>query len=169
MMAKNDGFAMAGWLVTIVLGAALAAGGYWYWKGHEEKQPEYKTLPVTRGDLVQMVTATGQLNPRTNVEVGCQVSGIIKKIYVDFNSPVTNHEVIAELDPTTYKTQVEAARANLANAKAALELAKANADRSTALYTNKIVAQADEDTAIATYHQQEAQVELMQAALHQAE
>ncbi|HWF19592.1 MAG TPA: efflux RND transporter periplasmic adaptor subunit [Verrucomicrobiae bacterium] len=151
------------------LAAILAGGGYWYWKHHAESDPEYKTEPVTRGDLVQIVTATGQLNPRTNVEVGCQVSGIIKKIYVDFNSPVTNRQVIAQLDPITYQTLVEQARADLANAKAALELAKANEDRSAILFTNKIVAQADQDTALASYHQADAQVQLKQAALSQAE
>lgn len=149
--------------------AAFAGGGYYYWQNHGEKDPEYRTISVDRGDLVQMVTATGQLNPRTNVEVGSQVSGIIQKIYVDFNSPVTNHQVIAQLDPATYKAVVAQARADLANAKAGLELAKANEERSTALFESKIVAQADQDSAVATYHQAEAQVALKQASLDQAE
>lgn len=168
-MAKKDGFGATSWLVTLAFLAAIAGGGYWYWQQHGEKEPEYKTMPISRGDLVQVVTATGQLNPRTNVEVGCQVSGIIRKIYVDFNSAVTNHQIIAELDPITYKTIVAQGRANLANAKASLELAKANAERSTALFNSKILAQADQDTAVASFHQAEAQVELMQATLDQAE
>jgi HlyD family secretion protein len=169
MMEKNSGFGVGGWLVVVALAAILAGGGYWYWQHHSQDDPEYKTEPITRGDLIQVVTATGQLNPRTNVDVGCQVSGIIKKIYVDFNSPVTNHQIIAQLDPITYQTLVEQAAADLANAKAGLELAKANEERSTILFTNRIVAQADQDTAVANYHQADAQVQLKQAALSQAQ
>lgn len=169
MMSKKDGFGATGWIIVLALAAILAGGGYWYWQRHSDSDPEYKTEPIARGDVVQIVTATGQLNPRTNVVVGCQVSGIIQKIFVDYNSPVTNHEIIAQLDPTTYKTLVEQARANLANAKASLELAKANEERSTVLFKDKIVATADQDTAEATYHQAEAQVQLMQATLEQAE
>ncbi|HZV33261.1 MAG TPA: efflux RND transporter periplasmic adaptor subunit [Verrucomicrobiae bacterium] len=169
MMSQRDGFGATGWIVVLALAAILAGGGYWYWQRNSENDPEYKTEPTARGDLVQVVTATGQLNPRTNVIVGCQVSGIIQKIFVDYNSHVTNHEIIAQLDPTTYKTLVAQARANLANAKAQLELAKANEERSTVLYKDKIVATADQDTAEATYHQAQAQVQLMQATLDQAE
>lgn len=168
-MSQRDGFGATGWIVVLALAAILAGGGYWYWHDHSDSDPEYKTEPIARGDLIQVVTATGQLNPRTNVDVGCQVSGIIQKIFVDYNSPVTNHQVIAQLDPTTYKTLVDQARANLLNAKAGLELAKANEERSTVLFKDKIVAPADQDTAVATYHQAEAQVQLMQATLDQSE
>ncbi|MDB6020504.1 MAG: Efflux transporter, family, subunit [Pedosphaera sp.] len=168
-MAKNEGFGLVGWLVVIVLVAAVGGGGYWFWQSQAEKAPDYKTVPVTRGDLVQMVTATGQLNPKTNVDVGSQVSGIIKRIYVDFNSPVTNRQVIAEIDPSTYQAIVAEARADLANAKAALELAQATEERTSVLYQSKIVAQADEDTAVAGFHQAQAVVLQKEATLQQAE
>jgi HlyD family secretion protein len=64
----------------------VAAGGVWYFKRGSSDAPQYQTTTVTRGDLTQVVTATGTLNPVVNVTVGSQVSGIISKLYVDFNS-----------------------------------------------------------------------------------
>lgn len=168
-MAKKDGFSVVKLLVVLVILGALGGGGYWYWLHNSEKAPDYKTAPVTRGDLIQVVTATGQLNPRTNVEVGSQVSGILSKINVDFNSPVTNHQIIAQIDPSTYKALVAQATADLASARAALELAKANENRTSALYTNKIVAQAEYDSDLATLHQSEAVVLQKEASLQQAQ
>jgi HlyD family secretion protein len=168
-MAKENGFGLVGWLVTIVVIGGLAVGGYWYWQHPGDTDPDYKTATVTRGDLIQLVTATGQLNPRTNVDVGSQVSGIISKLYVDYNSPVTNGQVIAQLDPATYKAIVAGARADLASSKAALELAQAEEERSKALYDSKIVAQSDYDTAVATFHQAQALVQQKEAALEQAQ
>ena len=72
------------------------------------------------------MTATGTLNPVVNVTVGCQVSGRISKLYVDFNSAVNRTEVIAEIDPSTYEAQLLQSRANLANQKANLALQQAN-------------------------------------------
>jgi len=97
------------------------------------------------------------------------ILGMISKIYVDFNSEVTNHQVIAELDPSNYKAIRDGAKADLASAKAAMELAKAEAERSQVLYQSKIVAASDNDTAIATLHQAEATVMQKEAALQQAE
>ena len=168
-MAKDKGFGAVGWLVVIAIIAGLAAGGYWYWRHSAETAPDYKTAAITRGDLIQMVTATGQLNPKTNVDVGSQVSGIISKLYVDFNSPVTNHQVIAQLDPGTYQAIVDQSQADVANSKAGQELAKANEERERVLYENKIVAKADYDTIVAALHQADAQVLLKEASLKQAQ
>lgn len=156
-------------LVVVVILGMIGGGGYWLWISQTAPAVEYKTAPVTRGDLIQTVSATGQVNPKTNVDVGSQVSGIISKIYVDFNSEVTNHQVIAELDPSNYKAIRDGAKADLASAKAAMELAKAEAERSQVLYQSKIVAASDNDTAIATLHQAEATVMQKEAALQQAE
>ncbi len=130
---------MIKWLIIIVILGGLAGGGFWYWKHAETKAVDYKTEPATMGDLIQMVTATGQLNPKTNVQVGSQVSGLISKLNVDFNSRVTKGEVIAQLDPSTYKAMETLANADLASAKAA-ELAQAEEEREDALYQSKIVA-----------------------------
>ncbi len=160
---------MIKWLLIIVIVVGLAGGGFWYWKHADRKAVDYKTEPVTMGDLIQMVTATGQLNPKTNVQVGSQVSGLISKLNVDFNARVTKGETIAQLDPSTYKAMETLAKADLASAKAALELAQAEEERENTLYQSKIVAKADFDTAIATLHQAQATVMMKQAALEQAQ
>lgn len=159
---------MVKWLIVLVVIAVLGGGGAWYWKQHDDKGPDYRTGEVTRGDLVQMVTATGQLNPQTNVNVGAQVSGIISKLYVDYNSPVTNKQVIAQIDPTTYKALVEQAEGDLESAKANLELQQAEEERSNALFQSKIISKSDQDSAVAVLHQAKATVIMKQAALDQA-
>jgi len=164
---KRSGFTR--WLVLLLITAGLVGGGIWYWKHPADAEPQYKTAPVTIGDMIQTVTATGQLNPVTNVQVGSQVSGIISKLYADFNTLVTNGQLIAQLDPSTYKAVEAQARGELASARAALELAQAEAERSEALYQSKIVAKSDNDTAAATLHQAEAQVSIKEAALSQAQ
>ncbi len=160
---------MTKWLIAVLVIAGLAGGGAWYWKQHEEKGADYKTATVTRGDLIQVVTATGQLNPQTNVTVGSQVSGIISKLYVDYNSPVTNGQVIAQIDPITYKALVAQAKADLASAKASLELALAEQERSNALYQSQIVSKSDLDSAVAALHQAQAAVMMKEASLDQAQ
>jgi HlyD family secretion protein len=128
----------------------------------------YQTTPVTRGDLIQMVTATGQLNPVTNVQVGSQISGTIAKLFADFNSSVSAGQVVAQIDPATYQAAVHQTEADLANSKAALELAQVNARRAEQLFQNKLIPQSDYDQAQASLHQAEANVQLKAAALERA-
>src|SRR3990167_1182184 len=87
---------------------------------------KFKTEKVLRGDIEATVTASGTVNPVTTVLVGTQVSGTIKNIYVDFNSPVKKGEVIAQIDDAQFVTKVRQAEANLESAKASAENAKAN-------------------------------------------
>jgi len=156
------------WTIVIVAAGAVIAGGVWYFNRGHTDAPDYQTAKVTRGDLTQVVTATGTLNPVVNVTVGSQVSGIINKLNVDYNSMVKSNEVIAEIDPSTYQAAVEQATADLANAKANLELQQAEAERSAELFTNKLVSGSDYDTAIANLHEAEATVQIKQAALANA-
>ena len=114
------------------------------------------------------MTATGTLNPVVNVTVGSQVSGRISKLYVDFNSPVKQGEVLAEIDPSTYQATVEQATADLANAQANLELQQVQYQRASELFTNKLVSGSDYDTALAALHQAEATVKIKQASLNNA-
>src|SRR5271154_3924982 len=159
---------MLKWLIIVSVIIVVAAGGFWvFYRGGGGEAP-YQTATVARGGLTQVVTATGALNPVVNVTVGSQVSGIITKLNVDFNSIVKSNEVIAEIDPSTYKAAVEQAQANLANAKANLELQQAEAERSANLFTNKLISGSDYDTAIATLHEAEATVQLNQASLDNA-
>jgi len=156
------------WLIIVSAIVVVAAGGFWFFNHGTGDGPQYQTTAVERTELTQVVTATGILNPVVNVTVGSQVSGIITKLYVDFNSPVKKGQVIAEIDPATYHAAVEQATANLANAKANLELQQAQAERSAELYTNKLISGSDYDTAIATLHEAEAMVQLDQASLDNA-
>jgi HlyD family secretion protein len=146
----------------------LIGGGIWFFKHEKTDAPQYQTVTVERGDLTQVVTATGTLNPVVSVTVGSQVSGIINKLYVDYNSTVKSNQVIAEIDPSTYRAAVAQATADLANAKANLELQQAEAERSAELFTNKLVSSSDYDTAVATLHEAQATVQIKQASLDNA-
>src|SRR3984957_19626615 len=167
MAEKQSG----GWLkwavILLIAGVVIAAGVRYFMRGKGDA-PQYQEAAVERGDLTQTVTATGTLNPVVNVTVGSQVSGIINKLNVDYNSLVKSNEVIAEIDPSTYKAAVEQSTADLANAKANLELQQAEASRSAELFTNKLISGSDYDTAIATLHEAEATVEIKQASLDNA-
>jgi HlyD family secretion protein len=168
-MARKTGASALKWILIILLLGAAAWGGWWYWKRPGEKPPEYRTASVTRGDLVQSVTASGQLNPVVNVQIGSQISGIIQQLYADFNSIVTQGQVIAVLDPATYRAAVNQADGELANAKAGLELAQVDARRAGELLQSKLLAQSEHDKAQATLHQAEAQVKIRAASLERAQ
>src|SRR4051794_31645061 len=123
-MATNGKSRRGKWLVIFLLLCAAIGGGIWYFKSDHADPPEYQTATVTRGDLTQAVTANGTLNPVLNVQVGSQVSGNIQKLFADFNSLVKSNQVVAQLDPANFLASVHQAEGDLANAKAALELAQ---------------------------------------------
>src|SRR5215467_4082978 len=141
-------------LVSILGGAA--GGGYLYYEG-QQQPPRYLTAAVERGAIATTVNATGVVNAVTTVQVGSQVSGTIQKLFVDFNSPVQEGEVIAQIDPAPLATKVAQGRANVAsamaavqvaqattvNAKAAVETAQANAESAKANVEKSKVALAD--------------------------
>ncbi|TAL05845.1 MAG: efflux RND transporter periplasmic adaptor subunit [Verrucomicrobia bacterium] len=166
-MAKNGNRGWIKWVIALVVLAAAGVGA-WLYKDHKDGEIEYQSVKVLRGDLTQVVTATGTLNPVINVTVGSQISGNIQKLFADFNSPVTNGQVIAQLDAATYRANVSTAAADLANANAALELAQVNARRSGELFKDKLISQSDYDTTMAALHQAEAQVLSKTAALDRA-
>src|SRR5919197_1847633 len=128
----------------------------------------YQTATVIRGPITQAVTATGTLNPVVNVQVGSQVSGNIAKLFVDFNSEVKAGQVVAQIDPALFQATVTQAEGDLANAQAALELAKVTATRAQELFARKTSSQADVDQAVANLHQAEANVKIKQGALDKA-
>src|SRR5947209_15941026 len=128
----------------------------------------YQTATVTRGPITQAVTATGTLNPVVNVQVGSQVSGNIAKLFADFNSAVKAGQTVAQIDPMLFEAAVMQAEGDLANAQAALELAKVNATRTEQLFKQKISSQQDLDQAMANLHQAEANVKIKQGALDKA-
>jgi len=157
------------WLVILLLLGGAGYGGWrWYGKHEKEAPVEYKTAAAARGDLIQQVTANGQISPVKNVTVGTQVSGIVKELYVDFNSRVTNGQVIARIDPSTYEQNLEQAEAELANAKAGLEYADLSYKRAKELTTAKLSPASDYDKAAVDLHQAEANVHIHEAAVRRA-
>ena len=139
------------------------------------KGPQYRTEKVTRGDIRAMVTATGAMNAVIMVNVGTQVSGTIKELYVDFNSPVKKGQILALIDPATFQAQVDQARANLAMAKAqeekaeaALLEAKRSLERNRILYEKNYIAKSDFDTAETSEQSARAQVSSAKAQVMQA-
>jgi HlyD family secretion protein len=128
----------------------------------------YQTATVTKGPITQLVTATGTLNPVVNVQVGSQVSGNIQKLFADFNSEVKAGQTVAQIDPMLFQAAVTQAEGDVANAAAALELAKVNASRTQQLFNQKNSSQQDLDTATANLHQAEANVKIKQGALDKA-
>jgi HlyD family secretion protein len=137
--------------------------------------PSYRTDPVTRGDIQQSVTATGAVNAVTTVQVGTQVSGTIKTLYVDFNSRVKKGQIIAQIDPSTFESQVQQAQANLLSAQGNLEKAestlvndKRTYERNKELLSKKLIAQGDLDTAETAYQTDKALVDVAKAQIAQA-
>ena len=129
----------------------------------------YDTAPVSRGKIMAYVTASGSLSAVVSVDVGCQVSGQINKLYVDYNSTVTNGQLLAQIDPRNYEAMVKQATAQLANSKANLELQEAQIARDSQMFTNKLISGSDYDTAVATLHEAEATVAIQQGALDNAQ
>jgi len=157
-MAKSK--STGGLIVGVVVVAAAAACGWYFWQQSSEKAPEYATTTVTRGSLTQAVTATGTLQAVTTVDISSQISGNIAKLYVDWNSPVKQGQLLAEIDPSNYQTALRQAEGQLANAKANYALMKANSDRTHELFKQTLVAQSDLDTAEAQLAQADAQVQI---------
>ena len=149
---------------AILLAVALVACS-----GRGKKDEKYKTDPVTRGTITMTVTATGTLSAVTTVQIGSQVSGVIARLYADFNSRVKKGQLLAELDPTPFEAQVEQRQADLTKAKVEAANAKITYDRQRRLVGSGLAAQADLDAARAQYEAAEAQVKQAEAALSQAQ
>lgn len=156
------------WILIVVMLTLVGAGIAWWWHWYNQDGTQYQTATVTRRDMTQAVTATGTLNPVTNVTVGCQISGIIQTLSVDFNSSVKIGQILAQIDAATYKAIVQQTEGDLANAKATRDLAQINAKRSKELYDAKLISDSDHDTAVATLHQADATVLMKEASLSMA-
>jgi len=146
------------WLLAVSL---LAAAGC----GKRLATTTLETAVVKRGNLTQKITATGLISAVKSVDVGSQISGTILKLFVDYNSTVTNGQVIAQIDPALYQANVHQTEGNLNNVKAALELARINEAREKKLLDDKLVSQSDYDQSLANLHQAEASVQIWSATL----
>src|SRR5437764_8437339 len=164
--------------ILLVLILVIAAGGGYAYYAYTKKDepPTVSTAKVTRGDIVDTVGATGQLQAVTTVQVGTQVSGTVQQLSADFNSLVHKGQVIARLDPSLFQTQIEQARANLLRAQADLDRlrvtlndAQTKLKRSQELYNQKLVSQVDLEAAQVAVQSADAQLKSQQAAVTQAQ
>ena len=162
-------------LTGIIILIIITAGVFVLFR---DKEPEikFRTINVSKGDIREIVTASGTVNAVTTVLVGTQVSGTIKHIYVDFNSQVKRDQLIARIDPAIFEAQVEQARANLLSARANLEKAdaalvdaKRTFDRTKELYQRNLIARSELDTAETNHETSKAQVEVAKAQIVQTE
>lgn len=119
------------WLIVILTVLAVAAIAVFQLKGNNN--PQYFTAKVDRGDICQVVEATGTINAVTMVQVGSQVSGTVSHLYADFNSRVKKGQVIAQIDPSLFQGSLLQAKADLTNARASVATGKANLQKALAL------------------------------------
>lgn len=168
-------------VAVLVLVVSFAAVGFWSLKDGA-KEPPYLTVPVQKGNITQVVTATGSLSAVITVQVGSQVSGTIDKLYADWNSEVKAGQPVARINQDLFIAAVDQAKANLLAARASTAKAKVSLDdasrtfeRNKELKKRDLIAQSDLDTsqtaydgAVAQYEVNKAQENQSQAALNQA-
>lgn len=144
------------WMLIVACVVVLAAIVYALTGGKKEAPVmDYETARVEKATIGNSVTATGTIEPVTKVEVGTQVSGIIDKIYVDYNSVVHKGQIIAELDKTNLMSELNSAKSNLAGAKSDLDYQRANYKRIKALYDKELVSGNEYDIALLSLRQAE--------------
>lgn len=161
-------------LFLLIAAGAAAFGYYRYRTGPQEVK--VTTLPVSRGDVLQNVQATGSLEAVTTVTVGSQVSGTVRELFADFNSIVKKGQVIARLDPALFQTQIDQQKANLVrsqtdvdNRKVSLEDAIVKLKRAEALAERKLNTAQDLENARLSVRQAEASLKSSEASLKQSE
>ncbi|MFI5180840.1 MAG: efflux RND transporter periplasmic adaptor subunit [Thermoanaerobaculia bacterium] len=158
--------------VVILIGSLVllaAVGGYFYMKRGNNGEAKFRWTKVDRGDVTATVTATGTLSAVTTVNVGSQVSGIIAKLLVDFNSQVKKGQLLAELDPTPFQQTVDQQKANLEKAKVELRNSEISLTRAKNLFKQDLEAQSDLDAAQTARDSAAASVAQTEAALQSAE
>jgi HlyD family secretion protein len=160
-------------LLLVIVGVGAGAGAYYMRRGGPE--PTASTMPVTRGDVVDLVQATGTLEAVTTVDVGTQVSGLVQDMYADFNSIVKKGQVIARLDPSLIETQIEQRRASVVRAEADLERLKVGLadahrklDQAKAMWDKQLIPRDQLETAELNVKTLDSQIKSAEAALTQA-
>ena len=145
------------WIAVVVV--VIAAVAAWALSGDKnEEQISFKEEKASLKSLQNSVTATGTIEAVTSVTVGTQVSGIVNKLYVDYNSQVKKGQVIAELDKTNLLSELNTAKANLASAQSNLNYQQANLNRYQTLYKKGLVSADEYENALLTYRQAKEQV-----------
>jgi HlyD family secretion protein len=161
-------------IVLFLACASIVGSGYWWFFRDQEQPVTYLTARIERGTIARLVTATGTVNPVTTVQVGSYVSGPIKELFVDFNSPVKKGQRVAQIDPRLFVVKVKQAEANLTTARAQVEKDRADLDfkrdvqkRVRELFERNLIAKQEVEAAERDYAQALAQLQLDQARLEQ--
>jgi HlyD family secretion protein len=136
--------------------AGVGGAGWWYAQREKAAEVQYRTAKIERGNLSATVSASGAVNPVTQVSVGTQVSGQIKELFVDFNSEVKAGQLIAQIDPESFEYRVRQSQADVDAARAAVLTAQANVAAAQATVSR---AQVDVDEAKRTYERNQTLVE----------
>jgi len=163
-------------LIAAVLVVGLAIAGYVFFNGERKVPVRYRTAMVERGSIVSVVTATGSINPVVSVQVGTQVSGMIKSLHADFNSVVKAGDIVATIDSEPFRARrdqaasnLEMAQANVARARTEQAQRRRELDRAKSLVSQQFVSQNDVDVAVTNSQGADAQVNVSMAQVKQAE
>lgn len=156
-------------LIAVIVVAVVGAGFRLFGGSKAKHKVTYETAAVTKGEISESVTATGTIEPVTEVEVGTQVSGIIDKIYADYNSVVTKGQLIAEMDRVTLQSEVASQRAAYNGAKAEYEYQRKNYERNRGLHEKQLISDTDYEQSVYNYEKAKSNYESSQASLAKAE
>ena len=140
------------WWVLIVL-TICALLCWWLCPFGKNKKKDYITVDVLRGDVVQTVTASGEIQPVNTISVGSQVSGTIEDIFVDYNSHVNKGDVLLKIEPSVLQSTVDEAKASLDSAKAELKYAQSEFERNKSLYNDGFISRAEMEKSQTIYEQ----------------
>lgn len=156
------------WIIVGII--AIVAIVAWLMSGNKKKEEvTFKTEKVALTNIQNSITATGTIEPVTSVTVGTQVSGIVSKLYVDYNSVVRKGQVIAELDRTNLMSELNTARANLSSAQSSLNYQQANLKRYSELYKKGLVSADDYESTQLSYRQSKEQVATANESVRRAQ
>ena len=157
------------WGIVIAVVAIVAIAVYFFMGGKKQSTVSFETAKVERTSIKTSITATGTIEPVTSVTVGTQVSGIVSKLYVDYNSVVKKGQVIAELDKTNLTSELKTAQANLSSAQSTLNYEQTNYNRYQTLYNKGLVSADEYETAKLSYLKAKEQVNASRESVQKAQ
>ena len=158
-------------IISLAVGVIIVAGiAIWAFGGQAKKRTVvYETATVDRANISNSVTATGTIEPVTEVEVGTQVSGIIDRLYADYNSVVTKGQLIAEMDKVTLQSELASQKATYDGAKAEYEYQQKNYERNKGLHEKQLISDTDYEQSLYNYQKAKSAFDSSKASLAKAE
>ena len=158
-------------IISMAVGVIIVAGpAIWAFGGQAKKRKVvYETATVDRANISNSVTATGTIEPVTEVEVGTQVSGIIDRLYADYNSVVTKGQLIAEMDKVTLQSELASQKATYDGAKAEYEYQQKNYERNKGLHEKQLISDTDYEQSLYNYQKAKSAFDSSKASLAKAE